>query len=42
LLAHRDKRRARKARNPRTGEAIWVKASKYVRFRPGRTPKRSL
>ncbi len=36
------KRRARKARNPRTGEAVWVKASKTVRFRPGRPLKRSL
>ncbi len=34
--------RARKARNPRTGEAIRVKASKSVRFRPGQTLKRSL
>ncbi len=36
------KRRARKARNPRTGEAIRVKASKSVRFRPGQTLKRTL
>ncbi len=36
------KRRAHKARNPRTGEAIRVKASKSVRFRPGRPLKRSL
>ncbi len=36
------KRGARKARNPRTGEAIRVKASKTVRFRPGQTLKRSL
>ncbi len=36
------KRGARKARNPRTGEAIRVKASKFVRFRPGQTLKRSL
>ncbi len=36
------KRRARKARNPRTGEAVWVKASKTVRFRPGQPLKRSL
>jgi DNA-binding protein HU-beta len=36
------KRRARKARNPRTGEAIRVKASKTVRFRPGQTLKRSI
>ncbi len=36
------KRRARKGRNPGTGEAIRVKASKSVRFRPGQTLKRSL
>ncbi len=36
------KRGARKARNPGTGEAIRVKASKSVRFRPGRPLKRSL
>ena len=36
------RRGARKARNPRTGEAIRVKASRSVRFRPGQTLKRSL
>ena len=36
------KRRARKGRDPRTGEAIRVKASKSVRFRPGQPLKRSL
>ncbi len=36
------KRRAYKGRNPRTGEAIRVKALKTVRFRPGRPLKRSL
>ena len=36
------KRRAHKGRNPRTGEAIRVKASKTIRFRPGRPLKRSL
>ena len=36
------KRRAYKGRNPRTGEAIRVKALKYVLFRPGRPLKRSL
>ncbi len=36
------RRRAHKGRNPRTGEAIRVKASKSVRFRPGQTLKRSL
>ncbi len=33
------KRRARKGRNPATGEAIWVKAKKRVRFRAGTTLK---
>ncbi len=28
------KRRARKGRNPRTGEAIRIKASKVLKFRP--------
>ncbi len=36
------KRPARKARNPRTGEAIRVKASKSVRFKAGQTLKRSV
>ncbi len=36
------KRRAHKGRNPATGEAVRVKASKSVRFRPGQTLKRSL
>lgn len=36
------KRRARKGRNPATGEAIRVKASKSVRFRPSQTLRRSL
>jgi len=36
------KRRAHKGRNPRTGEAIRVKASKTIRFRPGRPLKRSV
>ncbi len=36
------KRRARKGRDPRTGEAIRVKASKSVRFRPGQTLKQSI
>ncbi len=36
------KRRARKGRDPRTGEAIRVKASKSVRVRSGKTLKRSL
>ena len=29
------KRKARKGRNPATGESIRIKASKSVRFRPG-------
>ena len=36
------KRKARKARNPRTGEAIKVKASKTVRFKASPTLKRSV
>ena len=36
------KRKARKGRNPQTGEAIQIKASKGVRFRPGKAFKESL
>ncbi len=36
------KRGARKGRNPRTGEAIKIKASKTVRFKAGRTLKNSV
>ncbi len=36
------KRPARKARNPRTGESIRVKASKTVRFKAGQTLRRSV
>ena len=36
------KRPAHKGRNPRTGEAIRVKASKTVRFKAGQTLKRSV
>ena len=36
------KRGAHKGHDPRTGEAIRVKASKYVRFRTGQPLKRSL
>jgi DNA-binding protein HU-beta len=36
------KRAARKGRNPRTGEAIRIKASKSVRFKAGRTLKNSV
>jgi DNA-binding protein HU-beta len=33
------KRKARTGRNPRTGETIAIKASKTVRFRPGKAFK---
>ena len=36
------KRPARKGRNPQTGEAIRIKASKSVRFRPGQALKGSI
>jgi len=36
------KRAARAGRNPGTGEAIRVKASKSVRFKAGQTLKRSI
>ena len=36
------KRRARKGRKPRTGEAIRIKASKSVHFKAGRTLKNSV
>lgn len=36
------KRAARKGRNPRTGEAIKIKASKTVRFSPSKTLKEAL
>ncbi len=36
------KRGARKGRNPRTGEAIKIRASKTVRFKAGRTLKGSV
>ncbi len=36
------KRPAHKGRNPRTGEAIRIKASKTVRFKAGQTLKRSI
>lgn len=35
-------RRERPGRNPRTGEAITIAASKVVRFRPGKTLKDAL
>lgn len=36
------KRKARKGRNPQTGEPITIKASKVVRFRAGKALKGSL
>lgn len=36
------KRAARKGRNPFTGEAIKIKASKSVRFKAGQSLKRSV
>ena len=36
------RRKARKGRNPQTGEAIKIKASKTVRFKPGKTLKDSI
>jgi DNA-binding protein HU-beta len=36
------KRKPRMGRNPRTGEPIQIKASKTVRFRPGKAFKESL
>jgi DNA-binding protein HU-beta len=35
-------RKARMGRNPKTGEAIKIKASKSVRFRPGKAYKETL
>jgi DNA-binding protein HU-beta len=35
-------RKARKGRNPQTGEVIDIKASKSVRFKPGKALKDSL
>lgn len=36
------KRKARKGRNPRTGEAIKIKAGKVVKFRAGKSLKQSI
>ncbi len=36
-----DKRPARKGRNPQTGEAIRIKASKALKFRPSAALKRA-
>lgn len=37
-----EQRKERKGRNPRTGEEITIKASKAVKFRPGKTLKDSV
>ena len=36
------RRKARKGRNPQTGEAIKIKASNYVKFKPGKKLKDSI
>ncbi len=36
---YKTKRKARKGRNPRTGEAIKIKACNVIKFRPGKTLK---
>jgi DNA-binding protein HU-beta len=36
------RRKARKGRNPQTGETIKIKASNSVRFKPGKTLKDSI
>ncbi len=36
------RRKARKGRNPQTGEAIKIKASNSVRFKPGKKLKESI
>lgn len=38
----KSKRKARKGRNPQTGEAIKIKASTVVRFKAGKALKESL
>ena len=35
------RRPARKGRNPQTGEVIWIKASKVLKFRPAAALKRA-
>jgi DNA-binding protein HU-beta len=35
----KSRRKARKGRNPQTGERIKIKASKIVKFKPGKTLK---
>ena len=36
------RRKARKGRNPQTGEVIKIKAANYVKFRPGKKLKDSI
>ncbi len=36
------KRKARKGRNPQTGEVIKIKASKTVKFKPGKAYKETI
>ena len=37
-----EERKARKGRNPRTGETIAIEAAKVVKFRPGKTLKETI
>ena len=37
-----EQRKERKGRNPRTGDEITIKASRVVKFRPGKTLKDSV
>ena len=37
-----NKRKARKGRNPQTGESIKIKAKKVVKFKPGATLSKSV
>jgi len=39
---HKTRRKARKGRNPQTGESIKIKASNAVRFKPGKKLKDSI
>ncbi len=39
---HKIKRKARKGRNPQTGEAIKIKASNVVKFKPGKKLKEGI
>ena len=38
----KSRRKARKGRNPKTGEQIKIKASKTVKFKPGKTLKNAV